>query len=138
MLCPDLLSHVKTEVERDAALAKKPAQSQGRAGDCPQGWQGWEEGGGSPLIGARRLSLEVDRLWSPTPSTACFGRKPRDIFPLPLLDDDLKPRAHLSRKVVRRVLVEGHLRREANHTLRSLNSMYGCPTAGNTFSVVGR
>ena len=70
---------------------------------------------------------------SHSPQHACRSRKNRDIFPLPLVQDDLQPRAGLCRKSVRKVLVEGHFRREANKTIRALNSMYGCPDGGPTF-----
>ena len=68
-----------------------------------------------------------------SPQLACKTHKTRDIFPLPILDDDLRPRPGLCRKSVRKVSVEGHFRREANKTIRALNSMYGSPEGDRSF-----
>ena len=68
----------------------------------------------------------------PSPPTACFARKPRDIFPLPLLSNSENVRPEGCRKTIRKHLVSQHVRREVNHTLRALNSMYGCPDSGST------
>eukprot|EP00438_Fugacium_kawagutii_P013923 Skav213475 [mRNA] locus=scaffold565:39265:42440:+ [translate_table: standard] len=41
-------------------------------------------------------------------------------------------RPSCSRKGIRRFLVDQHVRKEVNHTIRALNSMYGCPESGST------
>lgn len=53
------------------------------------------------------------------------ARKPRDLFPLPLLRDEAQISYGLSRKARRKQLWKGHLGCEVNHTIRALNSMYG-------------
>ena len=68
----------------------------------------------------------------PSLPTACSSRKPRDIFPLPLLADSKDARPLGCRKVLRKFLVDQHLKKEVNHTLKALNSMYGCPDSGST------
>lgn len=67
------------------------------------------------------------------PPAAWKSHKTRDLFPLPLLQDDAKPRPGLGRKCLRKALVEGHVRAEVNRTIRALNSMYGCPNTGRVF-----
>ena len=56
---------------------------------------------------------------------ARVARKQRDIFPLPKLDEFCGDRPLASRKVVRKHLVEEHVRKEVNHSIWALNSMYG-------------
>ncbi len=77
--------------------------------------------------------MEGDSTHGPFSLPARPARKEREIFPLPLLQDDLKPRPGLGRKTARRVLVEGHLRQEVNKTIWALNSMYGVPKGGATY-----
>ena len=77
--------------------------------------------------------LEGDITHEPFSLPARPARKDREIFPLPLIQDDLKPRPGLGRKTARRVLVEGHLRTEVNKTIWALNSMYGVPKGGVTY-----
>lgn len=56
---------------------------------------------------------------------ARIARKQRDIFPLPMLDEVCVGRPTASRKVVRKHLAKEHVRKEVNHTIWALNSMYG-------------
>ena len=56
-------------------------------------------------------------------------RKPRDLFPVPLLRDDLGDTEGLSRSCQRRVLRRGHLLAEANRTITAGKIL----SAGDTF-----
>ncbi len=54
------------------------------------------------------------------------ARKQRDIFPLPYLKAaDRVPTSVISRRCRRRLEFRGHVEGEVNHTIHSLNSMYG-------------
>ena len=62
-------------------------------------------------------------------------RKPRDIFPLPLLKTGAVPQPVGSRKGYRKLLHARHVEDEVNHTIGSLNSMFGAQPEGAPFSL---
>eukprot|EP00438_Fugacium_kawagutii_P025982 Skav226710 [mRNA] locus=scaffold3811:147419:158888:+ [translate_table: standard] len=63
-------------------------------------------------------------------------RKPRDLFPLPQVCSGSKPEQIGCRKAYRRALHAAHIQDEVNHTIGSLNSMYGAPAKGAPASLV--
>lgn len=62
-------------------------------------------------------------------------RKPRDIFPLPLLKTGAVPLSVGGRKGYRKLLHARHVEDEVNHTIGSLNSMFGAQPEGAPFSL---
>ncbi|CAK9013053.1 Reverse transcriptase domain-containing protein, partial [Durusdinium trenchii] len=55
-----------------------------------------------------------------------IGRKTRDLFPLPSIQQSVPASRHVSRKARRRALTIHHQEEEANNTIQALNLMYGC------------
>ncbi|CAE7239903.1 unnamed protein product [Symbiodinium sp. CCMP2592] len=120
MVCPELLEHVKAEVERDASLAKnlRKAREERELArrNAKKGGKAGDDG----------------HLLDPPPLHD-LRRKPRDLFPLPFLQECGPPSRDVGRKCQRRALRRGHLVKEANLTIAALNSMYQAPAEKDSY-----
>eukprot|EP00438_Fugacium_kawagutii_P030549 Skav235998 [mRNA] locus=scaffold348:388416:392834:+ [translate_table: standard] len=128
MICPTLLDHVKSEVEKEVGLQKNMRKiREEREAARKSGNKSKKQGEGEPLGEGVGSATGASQSWTPVPlfEMAAEDRKPRNLFPLPVSQPQKRlPRQGLSRGCARRLLRGNAVEAEVHNTVQCLNALY--------------